>query len=164
MNVKALINQIKMNKKYKGVKPESRNFNHSDANEKGFILDKNPCLLVNNKIAFAGMQIMETYNMFTNTTTCTPIISIDDNFELLSDNTKEFVIQHEMGHFNNHKEFMVGVIGRRIELEYEADIYAALRIGKHNTIKALKELRGMGILSIELNKRINHVRNMQGLK
>lgn len=163
MNIQVLMNQYRMNKEFKGAKILPRYFYPSDAKEKGYILDKNPGLLVNSSVSFAGMQVMQTHDIFTGCPVYTAIISTDDNFDLLSDNTKEFIIQHELGHFD-HKDLITGVVGRQIALECEADMHAALVIGKDNAINALKELRKMCVFSIEITKRINHIKRMEGLK
>ena len=88
-------------------------------------------------------------------------IIVDDNFMELSQPTKEFIIQHEIGHLvNSHVYTMKKFIKRNMSSkvsddEREADEYSCLKVGKENTISALKEiLRIEGIRKKEIVRRI----------
>lgn len=72
-----------------------------------------------------------------------PCLYTDLIFEELSDKTKEFVIQHELGHFNLHKDIMLNnkKIKRNILLEFQADEYAKEQLGVKEAIDALIELK-----------------------
>lgn len=82
-----------------------------------------------------GALITKIYNKY--------YIVIDESFTMMSLNLKRFVLTHEIGHKEcGHFEKLDGLEGLvvQLNLEYEADRYAAEMIGYSNAIKALDEL------------------------
>lgn len=67
------------------------------------------------------------------------IIIVDDNFYELKEETKKFIIGHELGH--SQHEVQIGQYIRKINDEFEADEYAAKLIGLDASINALKEMK-----------------------
>ena len=76
-------------------------------------------------------------------------VIIDDLFKELSVNAKQYVLGHELGHYNlgHLKKFEdpynfnpIDNIENKIELEYQADEYAAKMFGYTNAVKAIDEI------------------------
>ena len=76
------------------------------------------------------------------------VVIIDDLFKELSVNAKQYVLGHELGHYNlgHLKKFedpnftSIDNIENKIELEYQADEYAAKMFGYVNVVKAIDEV------------------------
>lgn len=100
------------------------------------------------------------------TMTVNAVIS-DSNFKLLSDSAKDFCVTHELGHIYNgdlnvnpntikrlHFKRLLGFVPK---MEYKADYYAACAIGKHQVMRAMREMMSTKestiITKIELFKR-----------
>lgn len=96
----------------------------------------------------------------------------DANFMQLSEEAKEFVYYHELGHVmlkHNEKQqedpkvmkeyIKSGAKGQVHRFEYEADFFAARVVGRWQALTALEEIRGfLGPASSELiNKRIKGI-------
>lgn len=96
----------------------------------------------------------------------------DDNFMQLSEEAREFVYYHELGHVmlkHNEqqqedrkvmKEYIkAGAKGQVHRFEYEADFFAARVVGRWQALTALEEVRGsLGPASSEvINKRIKAI-------
>ena len=74
-----------------------------------------------------------------------PVIIKDGLFDMLSKESQEFIIQHELGHFNLHlhlltNEKLIGTIIRNENVEFEADAYAVCKVGKEQAIRAIEEI------------------------
>ncbi len=98
-------------------------------------------------------------------------IITDNAFDRLSDNCKDVIISHEIGHIehmhlNNTIESYKAMFGRivgaefAIAKEYEADQYAVSVYGYDKTIDALTEMSHLlkGIGKKEITKRIDHLK------
>lgn len=80
------------------------------------------------------------------------IIFVDDDYFALSKETKEFMIQHELGHIAHRHEGST-VLDRRLEKEHEADLYASRTV---NAVIALESIKSIvkGKAKKEVEKRI----------
>lgn len=77
------------------------------------------------------------------------VVIIDDLFKELSLNAKQYILGHELGHYNlghlkkfedpNYTADETEILNK-IELEYAADEYAAKMFGYANAVKAMDEL------------------------
>lgn len=116
-----------------------------EINEKGYIIKKSTCTLAKSRAQFCLMQIQtfDNQNYF-------PCLFTDELYYELSKETQEFIIQHELGHFNLQKDILLnnsitqGIL-RYDELEFEADEYAMNMVGKEQAIKALEELKQLAL-------------------
>lgn len=82
-----------------------------------------------------------------------PIILVDDYFECLSDNAKQFVLYHELGHYvkghlDENTDYPISTVlsvykslifGGTDKLEQEADLYAITKL-KHLTLKEIEAI------------------------
>lgn len=121
----------------------------------GFRVVKASFLMTSSFIYFGGVYMgFPTEDKYTD-----KVITVDSNFDVLSTNAKRFVLYHEVGHLKDPRGFeklqedaLIRGLGENTisKSEKVADDYAVLRIGKKNSIKALKE-----ILSLIENSFIN---------
>lgn len=96
-------------------------------------------------------------------------IFVDDKFMSLDDNTKQFIIYHEIGHevykhleniskFDTFKRGIPVINKSVVNKEFEADNYAASIMGTDNVIEALKVLKSFSCVGHrEINKRIKRL-------
>lgn len=112
-------------------------FFESDINEEGMIVNYDPTILQMSGIAIAGMQVIQMG------TKHVPRFIYDDMYKLLSKETQEFIKYHELGHFELQLECLIdpSKAGRFVDREIEADMYGYMKIGKENTVNALKEIK-----------------------
>lgn len=113
----------------------------------GFRVVKASFLMTSSFIYFGGVYMgFPTEDKYTD-----KVITVDENFDVLSTNAKRFVLYHEVGHLKDPRGFeklQEDALIRGHESNEElisksekvADDYAVLRIGKKNSIKALKEI------------------------
>ena len=101
----------------------------------GYVIRHNTLSLMNNNIAIAGCTV--TKIGFRQV----PFIITDNIFNKMSKETQEFIIQHELGHFNLHKHMLISGFERNDQMEFEADAYSANIVGYENAIRALEELK-----------------------
>lgn len=96
-------------------------------------------------------------------------VYVDNRYRNMSASTQYAILCHEMGHrYNNHvakKGYAINRIkhimhGQVLNMELEADAYAASIVGTDAMITALQELATYlhGISKKEINLRINHLR------
>ena len=116
-----------------------------EINNKGYIMKKSTCLLARRRAQFCLMQIQtfDGQNYF-------PCLYTDELYYELSKETQEFIIQHELGHFNLQKDILLNNVNiegilRYDELEFEADEYAMNVVGREQAIKALEELKYLAL-------------------
>ena len=110
-----------------------------DINEMGFVFVKYSDGLAPLGIVFIGMSIGQFENDIE-----APVVIIDYNFEDLSRNAQAFMINHELGHYKLQRDLMMqqeAGLFRTIDIEFEADEYAAEQIGIENAINALIEVK-----------------------
>lgn len=113
----------------------------------GFRVVKASFLMRSSFIYFGGVYMgFPTEDKYTD-----KVITVDENFDVLSTNAKRFVLYHEVGHLKDSRGFeklQEDALIRGHESNEElisksekiADDYAFLKIGKKNSIKALKEI------------------------
>lgn len=132
----------------------------------GYILRKNTTKLVQSGVAVAGVVLVEFSGEYV------PCIYTDTLYDEMNKNGKDFVIQHELGHFTHHQETMINGFERNDKMEFEADEYAAQIMGYDNAIDGLKELRRMLVtVSLATNKigitevdrRIQHLEELKNI-
>lgn len=96
-------------------------------------------------------------------------VYVDNRYRNMSTSTQYAILCHEMGHrYHNHtakkgyaiERFKCVMCGQVLNIELEADAYAASIIGVNAMISALQELGTYlhGIAKKEVNLRINHLR------
>lgn len=137
----------------------------SQVNECGYILERNSYAVASKNISFAMLQIVQFPDE------SAPVITTDYLFELLSDDSKEFIINHEIGHYIYHEEILLDGVDitteRNVNMEMEADSYAAEIVGNEVAIEALSELISIfkslcapeeGI--VELENRIKYIKSL----
>ena len=112
----------------------------NDINELGFILIRNNSLLPMYNMSIAGAFMANKVLIGKDDV---PMIVVDDYFYSLSDNTKAFIIGHELGHFQSNHEKQYGGYVRKMDDEFEADEYVAKIIGYQSAIFAIEELEDL---------------------
>ena len=166
--VKNVVKYVKVAVEYYGDMKNDNNspiFNKDEINAEGYILRKNGSKLLKSRIAIAGMAIVEFDNEH-----LVPCIYIDKLYEMMSKNAQDFIIQHELGHFEYHKDKLLDKYKRYDEMENEADEYAAQIIGYDNVISALEEIKEMLLVSSlycnkagakEIERRIKYIEKIK---
>lgn len=119
------------------MEENSEPIREEEINVEGFVLRKSTESLQVYGIALAGLGIADVNGLYV------PVIMVDYDFtEELNRNTQEFLIYHEMGHYNLQRDYILnGYTEREIKLEFEADEYAASIMGVENAIKALEDAK-----------------------
>lgn len=72
-----------------------------------------------------------------------PYFMYNWKFDGLSQKTKDFLFYHELGHYKlGHTDNLAfgETMVRDIQVEFQADYYASLKVGRWTTIKSLAEL------------------------
>lgn len=174
MRICRLLKGMKLNwMVFKSIIKDSKNinngFSYDMVNEDGVIVDYAPATLAKFKLAVAGMQIVQFGIM-----NLKPRFVYDDLYLQLSEETQEFIKQHEMGHWTLHQNIILsGGVDRQIEMEFEADEFAATMVGIDVAIKGLRELMDiLGVVSFdkknystdEIKNRIEKLENLMGAK
>ena len=137
-NVKRIVKGIKLNCKYiSGIKDDNNSLfiKPEEIQPGGYVLRQNTGLLVRQKINIAGCT---TVRIGFRTI---PFIITDSIFNTMSEETQEFIINHELGHFHCHRYELDNGFTRNDEMEFEADEYSANIVGVEVAIEALKELK-----------------------
>lgn len=138
--LKNIIKGFKLYKDYfKNMVYENNNlmFTGFDINSEGYIIRQNSMqVLCVQKSSFCYCTKVTFENGYE-----IPLLLHDGFFRILSEDTKRFIIQHELGHYNLQPEIFESKTKRNIELEYEADEYAMNIVGKEIAIKAMNELK-----------------------
>lgn len=113
-------------------------------NELGFVVRKCRKALFMDDCKIAMMCVVPEKDSYV------PMIVVDDYFRFLSNNTKQFTLLHELGHYNKQLDVLVNGTDeyRNMDLEFEADEYAVSILGKEKSIEALKEI---GYMLKEMN-------------
>lgn len=140
-------------------------FNKEEINNEGYIIRKGTLALSMSGVAIAGMTVVDFTDIGH-----VPCIIYDDRFNMMSESTRKFIIYHELGHFHLQKDILLqGVVGRNLDLECEADRFAANVVGNDIAIKALEEIKEMvDITSFgkekfgmdEIDKRIKYLKSL----
>lgn len=143
--VNNIIDGLKLNVEYYKsiVNDDHRLYYMEDEIQRGqFIMRSNTSLLLKNKASIC-MCILVKFN----DSTYIPCLYTDGLFNTLTKETQEFIIQHELGHFNLHLDMLLNSKGlvRNDEIEFQADEYAMNIVGKEIAIKALEELIEAGL-------------------
>lgn len=137
-----------------GVEDDSRSFIFSsEITKEKYIIRKNREVLAKSNFIIAGVCITNIDGEDI------PCIYHDNTFKVLSEETQQFIIQHELGHFYRHKDLLLGLVEpvRNDKIECEADEYAMCKVGQENAIKALNEIK-------ELMDTLSRGRNKAGIK
>ena len=134
----------------------------SEINEEGMIIKKSDKFVKHHKAIYA-MGAYSTFKDSFGKDVNIPVIVTDDLYDKLSDNTKRFIVLHEMGHFVHHFDKIVFQINYRRDIkdEFKADEFAIGELGKDKVIEALTELKNtifVPEVSIEINKRIKNIK------
>ena len=139
--VKRVVKCVKVAVEYYGdMKNDDNNpvFKAEEIRPEGYIMRKGTGKLAMSGLAVAGVALVDFGN------TMVPCIYVDKLYEKMSKNAQDFVVNHELGHFEYHREQLINGFTRNDKMENEADEYAAQIMGYDNVIEALKELLHMG--------------------
>lgn len=170
--VKAIRNFITVSKEINDARKlayidafNTRSVTRDMVNSEGYIIEENTLLLRRNNIMIAG--VMEMYFPMCGIPGMPgekfPYIVVDSLYYQLSDDAKEFIIMHELGHYYDTKK----VYGRDIHNEFTADEYALSKLGYKRCIKSLKEIKKLLVLigdTKEIKKRINNLAKKNNCK
>lgn len=104
-------------------------------------------------------QILTIYNIIS-----VPILTFDSMFFNLEEDSRKFIIYHELAHTELHSEYINDAMLLRekyIEMEHEADIYAVNKTSAFIALKTLDRIR-MNLMSLNINTkditdRINYI-------
>lgn len=147
---------------FKGVKYDDNRmyFTVGEINESGYIMRFNTIKLIQGKANICACQIIQfEKNKYV------PCLFIDNLFDELSIPTQEFIIQHELGHFNLHQDILLNPnfgTKRYDNIEFEADEYAMNIIGKENAVNALEEILDLTLrLNMGFGKNRSAYKEMQ---
>lgn len=140
----------------------------------GFIPDADDVIIIDdNELHVSYNPYMQLFTNSMGSIACiingTNEVYVDNRYRSMSTSTQYAILCHEMGHrYYNHvakKGYAIERIkhvmhGQVLNMELEADAYAASIVGKDAMITALKELGTYlhGIPKKEINLRINHLR------
>lgn len=159
---KNIVNGFKMNVDYyKSVIDDDQRtyFCANEITEGGYILRNNTTKVVKANGSICLCTIVEFgEGKFI------PCLYTDPLFYKLSIATQEFVIQHEMGHFNLHLDKLLSnkPIKRNIVMEFQADEFARDKVGTEEAINALVELRDIGIqMKFGFGKNSSYVKEIE---
>lgn len=139
--VKRIVKGIKLNVELlKGIKDDNNElFIHpEEITPEGYVIRHNTMVLMSNGISVAGCTIVKIGFR------PVPYIMTDAIFDRMTEETKRFIINHELGHFHCHRNKLLGIEEsdeRTDIMEFEADEYSANIIGIENAIKALEEIK-----------------------
>lgn len=139
--VKRIFKGIKLNMEVIiGIKDDNNDLfiKPEEITPEGYVIRHNTLGLMSNGISVAGCTIVKIGFR------PVPFIMTDALFDTMTEETKRFIINHELGHFHCHKNKLLGIEEsneRNDEMEFEADEYSANIIGIENAIKALKEIK-----------------------
>ena len=139
--VKRIFKGIKLNMEIIiGIKDDNNDLfiKPEEITPEGYVIRHNTLRLMSNGISVAGCTIVKIGFR------PVPFIMTDALFDTMTEETKRFIINHELGHFHCHKNKLLGIEEsneRNDEMEFEADEYSANIIGIENAIKALKEIK-----------------------
>lgn len=122
----------------------------TEINEEGYILRKDTPSVRKDNNVFAVVHDAMFRDIFGKELHI-PYISTDSFFDKLSDFAKDFIIEHELFHHRNHKDILLRKCGRLLDLEKEADLGAAKKLGYNQALLALIELKSVadGIIDKE---------------
>ena len=140
-NVKRIVKGIKLNVELiKGIKDDNNDLfiRPEEITPEGYVLRRNTIGLMINGIGIAGCMIVKIGFR------PVPYILTDAMFDRMTEETKRFIINHELGHFHCHKNKLLGIEEsneRNDIMEFEADEYSANVVGIENAINALKEIK-----------------------
>ena len=137
-NVKRIVKGIKLNVELiKGIKDDNNSLfiKPEEIQPGGYVQRQNTALLVKQKINIAGCTTVKIGFR------TVPYIITDSLFNLMSKETQDFIINHELGHFHCHKNLLDSGFERNDKMEFEADEYSANIVGIENAIKALEEIK-----------------------
>lgn len=105
------------------------------------VVSYNNNVLKDLQLKFAFVLIIDEFNY---------MIVVDDIFMDCSSTTKDFIIEHEVGHILLHMNNQINFIEKMrrffVELininlyEFEADNYALKKVGKDSTLQAFEEI------------------------
>lgn len=157
-----IIKGFELNYKYfKSILSDDNNiyFSSDEITAEGYIIKQNTLKLINTKASICLCQIYKTYD-----DEYIPCLFVDELYNQLSKESQQFVIYHELGHFNLHKDIFLNAKGlvRNDKIEFEADEYAMNKVGKENAIKALRELQEIGLqLNFGLGKSRSYYKEIE---
>jgi Zn-dependent peptidase ImmA (M78 family) len=137
-NVKRIVKGIKLNVELiKGIKNDNNSLfiKPEEIQPGGYVQRQNTVLLVKQKLNIAGCTTVKIGFR------TVPYIITDSIFNLMSKETQDFIINHELGHFYCHKNLLDNGFERNDKMEFEADEYSANVVGIENAINALKEIK-----------------------
>lgn len=109
----------------------------NEVNEYGFILLRSNEFLQHFNLAITAVTAID----FNQDGNYDYMITIDKGWDGLEEETKRFIIGHELGHLEMHIDSMVSGNGRDINCEFEADEFSARLIGVENAIEALEDIK-----------------------
>lgn len=140
----------------------------------GFVPEADDVVVINdNELHVSYNPYMQLFTNSMGSIACiingTNEVYVDNRYRNMSASTQYAILCHEMGHrHNNHvanKDYAINRIkhimhGQVLNMELEADAYAASIVGTDAMITALQELATYlhGISKKEINLRINHLR------
>ena len=134
-----------------------------EINDGGYVQRHNNRLLMTNGICVAGCTLTRIGFR------TIPCIYTDVLFDKMTKDAQDFIIYHELGHYECHKDLILNGFERNDKMENEADYYAAQIVGFDNAVKALEELKEMiDLVGLGLNKegveeidrRIEYIKNI----
>lgn len=127
------------------------------------VVSYNNDVLKSLQVKFAFVRIIDEYNY---------MITVDDTFMKCSNETKNFIIEHEIGHIMLHMNNKIGLTEKikrffncLFEInsyEFEADSYACRKVGKECAINAFKEIIKIKNSKLMVN-RFNRLLELEGV-
>jgi Zn-dependent protease with chaperone function len=109
-----------------------------DKNEEGYAMKQNSQHVAKSKCHIAVCTKVTFINGYT-----MPAIITDGFFRMLSEDTQQFIIHHELGHYNLQPEIFEQQTTRNDANEFEADEYSMNIVGKEIAIKGLEEIKDL---------------------
>lgn len=159
--IRYLFNQNRINKQF-DKSNIINTFEPEEVNEHGYIFIES-----NDSVAEVGsitvMRIIR-FSSITGEAIFVPVVFYDDSFKMLSENTRIFLVSHELYHFNLHKDLLLNnvPVNKSLERDYEADMAVVQLNGRSSVLSALNEVKRMVFLNREarLNicKRIEYIK------
>lgn len=148
----------------KYIKPhEMFDIEHLKHIPKSIMLITSPIAVHGNMFNFAMSTSYECNDDITRKPVCSSIIAVDDLYYKLSEQSKRFILMHEIAHFELHLSQKIRP-KQSVYVEMDADELAGSIVGYDVALRALNEMYAIYPSFGYMTKRIKHMENISKSK